>query len=180
MGGRALRAYLDVMYPRHFETRVHVDAPPETLFAELDDQERLSTHMMKSSAMMAGSMMQFEFDERRGRAVGSRMRLFGSALGLSLEVLEAVTEREPPRRKAWETISEPRLLVIDRYRMGFEIEAEGDGSALVVFIDYDDPSGALRLVGKLLGGMYARWCTRSMAEGAASHFRRLPLHAGST
>ena len=27
-------------------------------------------------------------------------------------------------------------------------------------------------LGKALGGIYARWCTRSMAEGAAAHFRR--------
>ena len=165
------------MYPHHFQARVHVVAPPEILFAELDDQERLSSHMMKSSAMMAGSMMQFEFDDRRGRAVGSRIRMVGKVLGLSLEVIEVVTEREPPRRKAWETIGRPRLIVIGAYRMGFEIEAEADGSALVVFIDYDDPPGALSLAGKLFGGMYARWCTRSMAQGAADHFRRLPLDA---
>ena len=167
------------MYPHHFESRAHVTASPEILFAELDDQERLSAHMMKSSAMMAGSTMRFEFDERRGRAVGSRMALFGKVLGLLLEVVEVVTEREPPRRKAWETIGQPRLLVIGSYRMGFEIEAEGDGSSLTVFIDYDEPSGALRLAGKLLGGIYARWCTRSMAQGAASHFRRLPPTARS-
>ena len=168
------------MYSRHFESGVHVNAPPEVLFAELDDQERLSAHMMKSSAMMAGSTMDFEFDERRGRAVGSRMRLYGNILGMPLEVIEAVTERDPPRRKAWETLGEPRLLVIGPYRMGFQIESEDDGSELTVFIDYDEPSGALRILGKLLGGMYARWCTRSMAEGAAAHFRRIgPAISGS-
>ena len=162
------------MYAHHFESRVHVDAPPKALFDELDDQERLSAHMMKSSAMMAGSVMQFEFDERRGRAVGSRMRLFGNVLGVSLDVVEAVTERDPPRRKAWETLGEPRLLVIGPYRMGFEILAEDSGSALTVFIDYDEPSGALRFFGKAFGGLYARWCTRSMARGAAAHFKRTP------
>lgn len=161
------------MYPHHFESRVHVAASPDELFAELDDQQRLSEHMMKSSAMMAGSAMRFEFDERRGKAIGSRMRLFGKMLGISLEVLEAVTEREPPRRKAWETIGEPRLLVIGAYRMGFVLEPEGDGSSLRVFIDYAEPSGAARILGKLLGGLYARWCTRSMAEGAAVLFGRL-------
>ena len=163
------------MYPHHFESRVHVDASPQALFDELDDQERLSAHMMKSSAMMGGGTMRFEFDERRGQAVGSRMRLFGNVLGISLDVVEAVTERDPPRRKAWETLGQPRLLVIGPYRMGFEIHAERDGSALTVFIDYDEPHGASRLLGKVLGGMYARWCTRSMAEGAAAHFRRTPL-----
>ena len=163
------------MYPHHFESRVHVDASPEKLFDELDDQQRLSAHMMKSSAMMGGSTMRFEFDERRGRAVGSRMRLFGKMLGIPIEVVEAVTERDPPRYKAWETLGEPHLMVVGRYRMGFEIQPEDGESALTVFIDYDEPSGALRLLGKILGGVYARWCARSMAEGAAAQFRRAPV-----
>lgn len=124
--------------------------------------------------------MRFEFDERRGQAVGSRMRLFGNVLGMSLNVIEAVTERDPPRRKAWETLGQPRLLVIGPYRMGFEIQPEHDGSTLTVFTDYEEPNGALRLLGRALGGMFARWCTRSMAKGAAAHFRRtLPTVSGS-
>ena len=160
------------MYPHHFETRVFVAASPDKLFAALDDQERLSAHMMKSSAMMAGSTMQFEFDERRGRAIGSRMRLYGNVLGVPLEVIEVVSERQPPRRKVWETTGKPHLLVIGPYRMGFDIELEGGGSRLTVFIDYDDPDGAWRVAGKLFGGMYARWCTRNMAGAAADSFRQ--------
>lgn len=158
------------MYPHHFESRAQVDASPAKLFTYLDDQERLSSHMMKSSAMMAGMRMQFEFDERRGRPVGSRMRLSGKVLGLSLEVIEVVAERDPPRRKVWETRGEPRLLVIGPYRMGFEIVPDGDGSQLLVFIDYDEPAGPWRAAGKLLGRLYAGWCTRSMAQGAAKEF----------
>lgn len=160
------------MYPHHFESRAQVAASPDELFAYLDDQERLSAHMMKSSVMMAGTTMEFEFDERRGQAVGSRIGLSGKVLGLALEVVEVVTERDPPRRKVWKTIEEPRLLVIGAYRMGFEIEPEGSGSRLLVFIDYDEPSGRWRVAGKLLGGVYARWCTRSMAQGSARYFAR--------
>ena len=160
------------MYRYHFESRAQVAASPGELFAWLDDQERLSAHMMESSAMTAGMRMQFDFDERRGRAVGSRMRLSGRLLGLPLEVIEVVTERDSPRRKAWETRGEPRLLVIGPYRMGFEIVPDANGSELLVFIDYDEPSKAWRVAGKLLGSVYARWCARSMAQGAAKHFER--------
>lgn len=158
------------MFQHHFECAADVHASPEQLFSELDDQERLSAHMMKSSAMMAGSTMRFEFDERRGRAVGSRIGMFGKVLGISLELVEVVTDREPPRRKAWETVGEPRLLVIGSYRMGFDIQPEGSGSRLRVYIDYDDPPGPWRLAGKLLGGLYARWCTRNIAKGTAAQF----------
>jgi hypothetical protein len=160
------------MYERHFECSVHVNASPLQVFDELDDQERLSAHMMKSSAMMAGSTMRFEFDERRGRSVGSRMRLYGNVLGFSLEVVEVVTERAPPSRKVWKTAGLPRLLVIGPYRMGFGIEPETSGSQLTLFIDYDLPGGAWRIAGKFLGGAYARWCTRNMTQGVTDRFAK--------
>ena len=158
------------MYQHHFESIAQVPAAPAELFAHLDDQEQLSAHMMQSSPMMAGTTMKFEFDPQHGRAVGSRMGLKGKVLGLVLEVVEVVTRRDPPRAKAWETVGEPRLLVIGGYRMGFEIRPEGSGSRLLVFIDYDEPLGRWRFAGKLLGSRYARWCTRSMARGAARYF----------
>ena len=154
------------MYPHRFETRIDVAAPPEAVFAILDDQERLGAHMTKSSAMMGGGAMHYSFDAGRGRAVGSRIEMRGEAMGVHLELAEVVTERAPPLRKAWETVGEPHLLVVGRYRMGFEISPRDDGSDVLVFIDYDDPAGPWALLGRLLGPVYARWCTTSMAEAA--------------
>ena len=143
----------------------------------MDDQERLSAHMMKSSAMMAGGKMHFDFDDAKGRAVGSVIRMSGEMLGMTLDVSERVVEREPPHRKVWETIGEPRLLVVGNYRLGFEIEAHGQCSRLTMFIDYDDPPPPWRIAGRLLGAVYARWCTTSMADGAVAAFARDGLPA---
>jgi hypothetical protein len=119
--------------------------------------------------MMAGSRMSVETDAGRGRAVGSTIRLHGRVLGMRLELEEAITEREPPLRKIWETIAEPRLLVIGSYRMGFDITPEMDGCTLRVFLDYARPrSGLSRWLGTLFGGAYARWCTRRMVNEARS------------
>lgn len=83
---------------------------------------------------------------------------------------EVVTERKPPARKAWETV-ETNLLVIGRYRLGFELTANGDRSTLRVFIDYDLPEALpSRWLGRLFGKTYARWCTETMAKDAAAHF----------
>lgn len=157
-------------YHHRFESSAEVTAAPELLFAELDDHERLSAHMMQSSAMMAGSKMQFDFDEGGGRAIGSKIRMSGQFLGIRLKLEEVVTERDPPKHKAWETIGTPRLLVIGDYRMGFDIEPLGNGARLTVFIDYDEPKSSWAILGKLLGPVYARWCTVSMAQGAAREF----------
>jgi hypothetical protein len=147
-------------YAHHFETTVEVDAPPEALFAQLDDHEVLASHMMQSSAMMGGSRMFFEFDAARGRAVGSKIRMFGRMLGLTLDVSEVVTERVVPEHKVWETVGTPRLLVVGSYRMGFRVKPR-----------------AAKVLGRLLGPTYARWCAVSMAGGAAAAFRRQILAA---
>jgi hypothetical protein len=64
------------------------------------------------------------------------MVLRGRVLGLSLCLDEVVTDRNPPRRKVWRTVGEPRLLVIGAYEMGFELYSTTDGVLLRVGIDY--------------------------------------------
>ena len=159
-------------YPHSYEKTVIVDGSPAAVFHELDDHERLAAHMMDSSVMMGGQAMRFEFDEDRGRAVGSKITMAGRVLGIELAVDEVVVDRVQPRAKAWETIGEPRLLVIDHYRMGFNIEPFGEQSRLMVFIFYRLPRGLLGALGSLLGGIYARWCVNSMATGALRRFAR--------
>lgn len=111
--------------------------------------------------------MRIETDSLHGQAVGSVIRMSGSVLGLRLALDEVVTEREPPLRKTWETRGEPHLLVIGGYRMGFTISARGQGSRLVVFVDYRLPERGLpRWLGRWFGSAYAAWCTRRMATDA--------------
>ncbi len=126
-------------YDRHDEVSVNVAAEPEALFDHLDDQERLAAHMNKPSMMMMGGRMFYKFDAARGRAVGSVIRMGGSFLWLRLFVEEVVTQHERPHRKAWKTLGVPHLILIDNYRMGFEIEDGGTLSRLRVLIDYDLP-----------------------------------------
>lgn len=149
------------------EAQARLAAGVPQVFDWLDDHRHLSSHMASSSWMMAGSSMHTEFDARRFRAVGSRLRMHGRVLGLPLALEEQVVVREPPRRKAWETVGEPGLLVIGAYRMGFELEAAGDGTALTLRIDYQLPSrGVARWLGLMLGRAYARWCVRTMVRDA--------------
>jgi hypothetical protein len=156
---------------RHCQSMVHVEAPPDAVFSYLDDHSRLSAHMSKRSWMMAGSRMALELDAAEGRAVGSKIRLSGRVLGLMLFVDEVVIQRDPPERKVWETTSEPRLLIIGRYRMGFEIQPIDSGSRLTVFIDYALPKAfPARWFGRIFGRLYAQWCTRRMVNEAALHF----------
>jgi hypothetical protein len=163
---------------RHFESAAHVAADAVAVFDWVDDQTRLAQHMGERSAMMGGGRMTYDFDEGRGRAVGSHIRMGGEAFGLHLFVDEVVTERERPRRKAWKTVGEPKLLIIEGYEMGFEIDPEPGGARLRVWIDYDLPHTALgATAGPALGAKYARWCVDQMVSDAVEHFDRPPAAA---
>lgn len=150
-------------YARHSEVVVKVPAAATDVFALLDDQEALGAHMTMGSAMMVGGQMRYEFDQDRGRAVGSVIQMSGQILGFTLLVEEVVTERSPPWRKVLETRGPQKMLVIDAYRLGFEIEAIGSQSAVRVFIDYNLPPGPIGFLAALPAHFYARWCISSMA-----------------
>ena len=157
---------------RSEEARAWLAVRAEQAFDWLDDHRHLSSHMATPSWMMAGSSMHTEFDERGFRALGSRLRMHARVLGLPLALQEQVVVREPPRRKVWETVDEPSLLVIGAYRMGFELETAGGGVALTMRIDHEPPShGVVRWLGLALGRAYARWCVRTMVRDAQRALR---------
>ena len=155
----------------YFESAAFVPASTAAVFAYVDDHQRLSSHMSQSSWMMGGGRMDLQLDAGRGRRLGSRIQLSGRAFGLAVSLDEVVSEYDPPRHKAWETVGEPRLLIIGQYRMGFDISPQEGGSNLRVFIDYDLPHSRRSgwLTTKLASG-YARWCTQRMVQDAATHF----------
>src|SRR5262249_44339261 len=115
--------------------------------------------------------MQVHMEPDHARRVGSRFGFSGSVLGLPLGADEVVTRREPPFGKSWETIGEPRLWVIGRYAMAFELEPQKRFCRLEVTIDSAlRPAGLPRLIGRLFAPLYARLCTRRIVEDAKQHF----------
>ena len=155
---------------RHRESSVFINAPPEDVFAFVDDHSRFSSHMSQSSWMMGGGRMLVDVDAAKGQAVGSHISLSGRVFGVRLFLDEVVTRRDPPTEKVWETAGTPRLLVIGSYRMGIDIRPESRGSRLRVFIDYDLPTGWMSWLGLLFGGFYAGWCVEQMLAGTSAHF----------
>ena len=116
-----------------------VPASVDRVFVHLDDHARLVSHMERSSWMLGGGTMQVELGAARGRAVGSRIAMFGRAFGFRLALEEVVTV--PGAAK------------------------------LRVVIDYALPdTGAGRVLGRLFGPAYARWCTRRMVDDAIEYF----------
>lgn len=110
------------------EMKSLIAATPKVLFDHLDDPAQFGRHMSKPSFMMMGGSMSYVLDAAGGRALGSRIAMSGSALGLKLTVDEVVVVYAPPHEKEWETVGSPRLIVMRAYRMGFRIEPGVRGS----------------------------------------------------
>lgn len=152
---------------RHYDEARSIPAPAADVFALIDDHTRLSAHMSKSSWMMGGGKMDIATDEGRGQRVGSHIKLSGTAFGIGIFLDEVVTAHDPPRRKVWETVGIPKLLIIGRYKMEVTITPQANVSILRVGIDYEPLETFL---GVVFGYPYAKWCVRRMLNDASAHF----------
>lgn len=156
---------------RHYEENAFIPASVQETFSYIDDHSRFSSHMTKSSWMMAGGKMDTQVDEGKGQKIGSHIRMAGKVFGINLFLDEVIVKYQPPFRKIWETVGDPKLLVIGNYQMGIEVSSKEKGSEIKIFIDYDLPSGNTRVLGYLFGGIYAKWCVRRMLGGVREHFQ---------
>ena len=160
---------------RHAEAQCDVAADAGSVFDYIDQPERLSAHMARRSWWLAGSSMVIETDRDGGRAVGSRIHLAGRILGIELHVDGEILQRDLPRRKAWQTLGEPRLLVIGRYRMSVDIEPRDARCRVTIGIEHTLPkSRPSRWLATLLGRYYAHWCVQQMAADLVHQFGRSP------
>lgn len=160
-------------FDRHCEVTVLVKSTPKAVFEYADVFRNFSAHMNQSQMMMAGSKMNVEADKGEGRQIGSHIRMGGTVMGIPVFLDEVIIERNPPFRKVWKT-EKVNLLVIDQYRLGFEITPNDDNSKLLVFIDYDLPkTWKTKVLGWLFGDMYAKWCVGQMAIDTKKHFENL-------
>ena len=160
-------------YSKHYEASVTVSAGESEVFSYADDPRNFSSHMNQKSLMMAGSTMETEVDEGEGKQVGSHIRMEGKIMGVPLSLDEVIVERNPPRSKAWETVGDINLLVIDHYKLGFDIKPSNGQSDMTVYIDYNLPqSKRTQWVGRLFGGIYAQWCVKQMVNGVSNHFNK--------
>ena len=160
-------------YNKHYEMSVAVNSGQNELFSYADDPRNFSSHMNQKSIMMAGSTMETEVDEGKGKQVGSHIRMKGKVMGVPLSLDEVIIEHDPPHHKVWETVGNVNLLVIDHYKLGFDIRPSNGQSEITVFIDYNLPkSSKTKLLGILFSGAYAKWCVGQMANGVSSHFNK--------
>ena len=158
-------------YDNHFENQVPISVNRNEIFAFVDDHKNLATHMNKSTWMMGGGHMRTEVDSGQGQKVGSHIRMAGKVFGGQVSLEEVITEYAPPQLKVWETVGQPKLIVIGHYRRRTELEPQMDGTKMTVSIDYNSPQRNAWL-GFLFGNLYAKWCVNKMLDDIKEHFRK--------
>lgn len=158
-------------FAKHLEKSTLVKADISSVFDLIDDHAKFSSHMNKSSWMMGGGKMTTKVDDGKGQKIGSHIKMKGSVMGFNLILDEVVVERSRPKRKVWQTVGNPSLIVIGNYQMGVELKSENNKTNLKMFIDYDLPSGITRILGLMFGGMYANWCVQQMLNSVSSNFK---------
>lgn len=159
-------------FGRHYEESVLVSATPDEIFSFADNHKNFSSHMNKSSWMMGGGSMETEVVKGKGQKVGSHIKMQGKVFGFNLFLDEVITKYSPPNHKEWETVGNINLLVIDHYKLGFEIKPKAERSKLTVYIDYNFPKSLFtKLLGLLFGSMYAKWCVKQMVNEVSLHFK---------
>lgn len=150
---------------RSYENSIVVFAEKEKVFEYLDDPIKLSRHMNESSLMMAGSKMVTKIDSGNGREVGSIIEMSGKMMGVNIYLKEEIIERKVNEKKTWKTVGEQKLIILDRYRMGFYLDEAGAGTKVTIFIVYYLPKSIFKnILGLVFGNWYARWCVDQMLK----------------
>lgn len=161
----------------HYEQSMDVNATADELFNFADDHNNFASHMNQSSMMMGGGSMKTELDTQGGKAVGSHIKMYGSAFGINIFLDEVITIHEPPKHKEWQTVGDLKILVIGHYKLGFHIEPTAQGSKFTVYIDYDQPKSlGSKILYTFFSKMYANWCVMQMINGVKNHFNKQVLH----
>jgi uncharacterized membrane protein len=164
---------------RRVSETVEIAAAPETVFAHVDDFQNVGSHMTERSMAMVGNHLRLDRLSENATGVGARYRWHGRIAGLTVDLTEVVTEWVPNRRKVWETVGQPRLIIMSGYRMSFTVAPTSAGTVLTITIEYERPGSLVgRVLGWLLGDAYSRWCLRRMCRDARKALEKGRAPAG--
>ncbi len=162
---------------------VVIEAPAQQVFAFMDDVKNVGFHMSgRSSMAMMGSRLEIAVLSPQSTGVGATYRMWGKMMGLAIDFSETVTRYIPGREKVWETIGEPKLLIMSSYVMRVSVDPLSlSSSRLTISLTYAPPRSIFwRFVGALVGDWYGRWCLRNMCRDAkaamAEQLFKAPTH----
>jgi hypothetical protein len=155
---------------------IFISAPPDKVFAMIDDLGVTGMHMTKSSAMMMGSKLNLEYLTTNHTGLGSKYRWTGKMMGMKMDFTVEVTKWIKGNEKTWETIGEARMIIYSWYRMHLLVKTIENGSEAELSITYERPKGWFaKIISFLFADWYCNWCLKNMLKDAK---RKLSLNKG--
>ena len=150
-----------------------IQAPPEKVFAQMDDFSKTGMHMSESSMMMMGSKLRLEQLSTNSTGVGAGYRWYGKMMGMTMDFSETVTKWQPPKLKEWETVGEAKIIIMSWYRMWFEIMPAENGTIAKLSISYLPPKEwYYKILSYLFAKWYCNWCLNNMLNDSKTNLEK--------
>jgi len=158
---------------KSLKKELSIQAPPEKVFAFMDDLSKTGMHMSQSSMMMMGSKLTLEQLEGPSKGVGATFHWSGKVMGMPIDITETVTKWIENKEKVWETIGSPKIIILGWYRMILKIESVKKGTLTSLEIEYTKPNGWFyKIMSFLFSGWYSRWCLNNMLNDTKNHLEK--------
>ncbi len=146
-----------------------IRASPEKVFEFMDDVRNMGMHMSRDSRAMMGSHLDLEMLSENTSGPGASYRWKGKVMGMTIDFTMVVTKWIKDIERVWETIGEPKVIVIGKYSMFLKL-APADGSTMTTLgISYEKPKDFFgKVLEFFLGKWYCNWCLNNMLHDAQS------------
>lgn len=162
------------MIMRIIEKTKTYKAIPEIVFGCLDDLGVTGMHMSQSSMPLMGGKMDLEFLTPQKTGLHTKYRWTGKVLWWPLDFSVEVTEWVRGRKKTWETIGSPEMVIFSWFRMKLRVEEIPGGSIAYLSIGYKKAKGFFnKIICSLVGDWYSRWCLRKMLTDSEAKINTL-------
>lgn len=138
---------------------------PEKAFAYMDNIGNTGMHMTKSSMPMMGSKLELKQLSENATGLNSKFRWFGKMMGFTMDFTVVVTKWIKDKEKVWETIGEPKMIILGWYKMHLVLSPEGKNTKAELSLAYTKPTGLFfKFIAFFLAPFYANWCLNNMLQ----------------
>lgn len=146
---------------------VEIKSSPDVVFSHIDYVRNIGMHMSKRSMPMMGGSLKTEILSKNDRGLGATYRMYGKVMGMKIDFTEKVTKWIENQEKVWETIGEPKLIIMGGYIMNLNVRPSNFGTRLTFGIKYSYPKSVFwKGISIVVGDWYAKWCLRNMCRDA--------------
>ncbi len=159
---------LKVSY-KEVKRNIIINANPEQVFAFMDDIENTGMHMTNTNAPLMGGKIKIHWLSENKTGLGAKYKWLGNVMGMKMDFTVEVTKWTQGKVKIWETTGNPKMIVLEWFRMFLLLSPINHGNTQAELSIYYTKSKG-NILHFLLAKSYALWCVKSMLNDTKKHF----------